>query len=82
MAGAERTWIARLTPPADASVAALLELPLGLDVWERHPGWLVVAAPEGVLTELERRGLARVDRWGTREEYEARIAARPMNGDP
>lgn len=73
MAGAERTWIARLTPAADGSVSALLDLPLGLDVWERHPSSLVVAAPEGVLADLERRGLARVDRWATREEYEARM---------
>ena len=27
MAGAETTWIARLTPTADGSVAALLDLP-------------------------------------------------------
>jgi hypothetical protein len=51
----------------------LLDLPLGLDVWERHPSSLVVAAPEGVLADLERRGLARVDRWATREDYEARM---------
>ncbi|MCV2489186.1 hypothetical protein OF117_07400 [Geodermatophilus sp. YIM 151500] len=82
MAGAERTWIARLSPPSDGSVAALLDLPLGLDVWERHPGSLVVAAPEGVLVDLERRGLARVDRWATREEYEAQMHDRPTDDDP
>jgi hypothetical protein len=81
MAGAERTWIARLTPPADGSVAALLDLPLGLDVWERHPDSLVVAAPEGVLVDLERRGLARVARWASREEYEARMRDLPTTDD-
>lgn len=82
MAGAETIWIARLTPLADGSVAALLDLPLGLDVWERHPGALVVAATEGVLVDLERRGLARVDRWATREEYEAQAVDRPTDGVP
>ncbi|RFU19193.1 hypothetical protein [Geodermatophilus marinus] len=82
MAGAGRTWIARLTPPADGTVTALLDLPLGLDVWERHPDALVVAAPEGVLADLERRGLARVQRWATREEYEAQPGAPPADGDP
>jgi hypothetical protein len=73
-------WVARLTPPAGGSVAELLDLPLGLDVWERHPDHLVVAAPEGVLAELERRGLARVDRWASGEEYEKRMRDRPTPG--
>ena len=80
MAG-DRTWIARITPVAGGSVARLLALPLGLDVWERHPGFLVVAAPESRLAELERRRLATVDRWATREAYEARMADRPPAGD-
>ncbi len=45
----ERTWVARLTPAADSSVERLLNLPLGLDVWERHPYSLVVVATEGQL---------------------------------
>jgi hypothetical protein len=65
----ERTWVARLTPAAGSSVERLLQLPLGLDVWERHPDALVVAATEGQLAELERRQLAEVERWSTREEY-------------
>lgn len=64
--------IARLTPLGAVGVAGLLRLPLGLDVWERHPDHLVVAAPESRLAELERRRLARVDRWATRQDYERR----------
>lgn len=66
----EQIWIARLTPVAGRDVSELLALPLGLDVWERHPGSLVVAAPESRLVEVERRFLARVERWGSREQYE------------
>ncbi len=81
MAESDQTWIARLTPPADGSVAALLGMPLGLDVWERHPGFLVVAAPESRLAELERRRLAEVDRWATQEQYEAQMANRSTTGN-
>ena len=62
-------WIARLTPTPGTSVARLLAVPLGLDVWERHPDHLVVAASDDQLAELERRPLAKVERWSTREEY-------------
>ena len=65
----DRIWIARLTPTTGTSVARLLAMPLGLDVWERHPDHLVVAASDGQLAELERRHLAEVERWSTREEY-------------
>jgi len=34
VSGSEQTWIARVTPAAGRSVATLLGLPLGLDVWE------------------------------------------------
>ena len=71
----EPTWIARITPRAGGSVAALLGMPLGLDVWERHADFLLVAAPESRLAELERRRLARVDRWGTSAQYVARMRA-------
>jgi hypothetical protein len=81
VAQSEQTWIARLTPLAGSSVAALLGMPLGLDVWERHAGFLVVAAPESRLSELERRRLAKVDRWATQKQYEAQMANRPMSGD-
>ena len=78
---AEERWIARLTPVVGGDVAGLLALPLGLDVWERHEGFLVVAAPESTLAELERRRLATVDRWATRAEYEARMGGRSPTGD-
>ena len=35
---------------------------MGLDVWERHPDALVVAATETQLGEIERRRLAYVER--------------------
>jgi hypothetical protein len=69
----DRTWIARLTPTASSSIELLLSIPAGLDVWERHADALVVAATEGQLAELERRRLAQVERWSTREQYEARM---------
>jgi hypothetical protein len=73
MADTEQTWIARLTPPAGSTVASLLDLPLGLDVWERHSGYLVVAAPESRLAEVERRRLAMVERWVPQEQYVAQM---------
>jgi len=74
-----RTWIARLTPTASSSIEMLLSVPAGLDVWERHPDSLVVAATDDQLAELERRRLAEVERWSTLEEFEAR-AGRRHNG--
>jgi len=74
-----RTWIARLTPTASSSIEMLLSVPAGLDVWERHPDSLVVAATDDQLAELERRRLAEVERGSTREEFEAR-AGRRHNG--
>ena len=69
--------VARVTPQAGSSVAKLLGMPLGLDVWERHADFLVVAAPESRLTELERRRLARVDRCTTAADYMTRMQTRP-----
>ena len=69
--------VARVTPESGSSVAKLLGLPLGLDVWERHADFLVVAAPESRLHELERRRLARVDRWATAADYVARMQDHP-----
>ena len=62
MSDRETRWVARLTPGRGHSVEALLGLPLGLDVWERHADGLVVAAHEAQLREVERRHLARVER--------------------
>jgi hypothetical protein len=80
MAGDDPTWVARLTPPEGGSVAELLGLPLGLDVWERHADALVVAAPESTLAELERRRLARVERWATQQQYQADVQAGRVPG--
>ena len=55
-------WIARLLPLAGSSIETLLQLSLGLDVWEHHPDALVVAATETQLGEIERRRLATVER--------------------
>jgi hypothetical protein len=66
----DQVWIARLTPTAGSSIELLLAAPLGLDVWERHSDSLVVAATEAKLGELERRRIADVERWSTREQYE------------
>jgi hypothetical protein len=77
----EQTWIARLTPLSGGGVPALLALPLGVDVWERHPGFLVVAAAESRLAALERRRLARVERLVTTERYEEQMADRASGDD-
>ncbi len=69
-------WVARLTPGPNNSVDALLIMPLGLDVWERHADTLVVAASEAQLADLERRRLARVERLTTVAEYQARWQGR------
>jgi len=85
VAESEQTWIARLTPTAGSSVATLLDLPLGVDVWERHAEFLVVAAPESRLVELERRRLAHVERWATPTQYQAQMhnrAAARDHGQP
>ena len=62
MTADETRWIARLDLSMGSSVDDLLRLSLGLDVWERHPHQLIVAATEDHLREIERRRLARVDR--------------------
>ena len=81
MGGSEQTWIARLTPVSGGGVPGLLAMPLGVDVWERHPAFLVVAAPESRLAELERRRLARVERLVTTERYEEQVAESASGGD-
>ena len=58
----EVRWVARLTPAPSVKLADLLGMPLGLDIWERRPEELVVAASDAVLAEVERRRLARVER--------------------
>jgi hypothetical protein len=75
-------WVARLTPTANYSIDDLLASSIGLDVWERHDDVLVVAANEMQLSELERRGLALVERLSTQAEFEARAQRRSAgNGE-
>lgn len=64
--------IARLTPAPGVSFDAVLNLPFGLDVWERRPDSLVVAATDLQLSEIERRRLARVEKLCTAAEYQSR----------
>ncbi len=68
----EERWVARLTPAPSTSVEALLAMPLGLDIWERHGDVLVVVGSEVQLSELERRRLARVERVSSVSEFERR----------
>jgi hypothetical protein len=72
-------WVVRLSPMPGSDLESLLQLPLGLDVWERKrdPDVLVVAASEGQLSELERRRLASVERLYTVEEYVSEFGSRP-----
>jgi hypothetical protein len=74
-------WIVRLTPLPGADVERLLQMPLGLDVWERKrdPDVLVVVANESQINELERRRLARVERLYTVEEIVTEFESRPRN---
>jgi hypothetical protein len=72
-------WVVRLTPRKGIDLESLLQLSLGLDVWERKrdPDVLVVAANESQLSELERRRLASVERLYTVEEYVSEFGSRP-----
>jgi hypothetical protein len=70
----EIRWIARLTPLPGSSVEDVLRGRLGLDVWQRQPRALVVAATESQLAEIERRRLAQVERIETVAAYLARRA--------
>jgi hypothetical protein len=72
MSDKQTRWVARLTPMPHDSVDALLNIPLGLDVWERHADALVVAASDAQLSEIERRHLAQVERLSTMAEFQGR----------
>jgi hypothetical protein len=71
-------WIVRLTPRKGVDIESILQMPLGLDVWERKrdPDVLVVAASEGQISELERRRLATVERICTVGEFVSEFAPR------
>ncbi len=75
MRKAER-WVARLLSTPSTRLDALLDMPLGLDVWERHDDAIVVVASETQLSELERRKLARVERLCTVKEFKAQALRR------
>lgn len=62
----------------DSDVEHLLQMPLGLDIWERKrdPDVLVVAANESQLRELERRKLVSVERLYTVEEFVSEFGSR------
>ena len=72
MATDQTRWVVRLTPVGNGTVRDLLQLPLGLDVWQREGEALIVAAAVATLDEMERRRLATVERLCTTAEYEAR----------
>jgi len=74
-------WIVRLTPLPGADIERLLQMPLGLDVWERRrdPDMLVVAANESQISELERRRLASVEWLYTVEEFVSEFESRPRD---
>ena len=71
-------WVVRLTPTKGGDIESLLQMPLGLDVWERKrdPDLLVVAAREDQISELERRRLATVERLCTVGEFVSEFAHR------
>jgi hypothetical protein len=77
MTDRDTRWVARLTPAASFSVDALLEMALGLDVWERHAEFLVVVASDMQLSDLERRRLAHVEKLCTIAEFQSRAQRRP-----
>ena len=62
----------RLSPLLDSNVDDLIALPLGLDVWERHPDHLVAAVSDTQLAEIERRNLAHAERLCTVAEFVSR----------
>lgn len=72
-------WIVRLTPLPGGDIERLLQMPLGLDVWERgrDPDVVVAAANESQISELERRRLANVERLYTVEEFVSEFGSRP-----
>jgi hypothetical protein len=74
-------WIAHLLPERAVPLDALLEQSLGLDVWERHPDYWVVAADEEQLAEIERRRLAQVQRRQTVSDYLAASGPAPASMD-
>jgi len=69
MTDAHHRWVAELIPTSGTAVDRLLELPVGLDVWERRGDKLVVAAEAAQLEEIERRLLATIVWLGPVEQF-------------
>jgi hypothetical protein len=65
-----------ISPTQNFSIDALLGMPLGLDVWERHAEFLVVMASDLQLSDLERRRLAHVEKLCTVAEFQSRAQRR------
>lgn len=72
----ETRWIARLTQSQNFNLDELLELASGLDIWERHADYLVVAGSDLQLSEIERRGVGHVERIETIDEFQKRMRQR------
>ena len=77
----EERWLAKVRP-VQLSVDDMLQLSFGLDVWERRQDFVIAAAAERVFCELERRGVARVERISTVRDYIAARAHHERSGEP
>ena len=71
MTDTHHRWLAELTPTPGTPVERLLELPMGLDVWEQRGNKLVVAAEAAQLEEIERRLMASIVWLGPVEDFTA-----------
>jgi carboxypeptidase T len=67
------TVIVRVSPTGPVSLAQLLRMPLGLDVWEVQPDAVVLRASETVLERLEKMGYA-VEQLDTTQRHLATFA--------
>ena len=63
-----RRFVAKLTP-VGLSLDELLGRNLHVDVWERRPDCLLVAAEDGDLAEIARSGIASVEKRCSVEEF-------------
>jgi carboxypeptidase T len=56
MSDKQTRWVARLTPMPNGSIDALLDMPLGLDVWEVKPDHVILRAAEAQAERLQHMG--------------------------
>jgi hypothetical protein len=66
-------WVVRLTPLGGRTIDDLLKVPLSLDIWQREADALVAVASEPTIAELERRGIAGVQRLRTTADFESDV---------